>query len=124
VYAIAIYHCHDVCSGEFPPKPRGLDISRYFVYTITMKATLERIRTEAKALSTDDREVLLAVLDFDLRHDTPQPENVETEAAWDAEIDRRVDEMKAGSAKLLTSEEFFSVFSEARAMFKTQAASH
>jgi hypothetical protein len=32
--------------------------------------------------------------------------------------------MKAGSAKLLTSEEFFSVFSEARAMFKTQAASH
>jgi putative addiction module component (TIGR02574 family) len=89
-----------------------------------MKATLERIRTEAKALSTDDREVLLAVLDFDLRHDTPQPENVETEAAWDAEIDRRVDEIKAGSAKLLTSEEFFSVFSEARAMFKTQAASH
>jgi hypothetical protein len=89
-----------------------------------MNATLERIRNEAKTLSSDQREFLLVALDYDLHGDLKDDDDEEeVEAAWDKEIAKRVDEIKSGSAKLLTSEEFFSVFPEARATLKGPTAS-
>ena len=85
-----------------------------------MNATLERIRNEAKSLSPDERELLLAALDYDLHGDVADAES-EVEAAWDEEIAKRVAEVQSGSVKLLSSEEFFSVFAEARASMKPPA---
>ena len=87
-----------------------------------MNATLERIRNEAKALSSHERELLLVALDYDLRGDVTSDDEDEVEAAWDREIAKRADGVKSGAAKLLTSEEFFSVFAEARATLKLPAA--
>jgi hypothetical protein len=96
------------------PQVKALDRSFGLRYHEDMNTTLERIRNEAKALSTEDRELLLVALDYDLHGDVVT-EAAEVEAAWDAEIEKRVAEIKSGQAKLLTSEEFFSVFAEARA---------
>ena len=87
-----------------------------------MNATLGRIRNEAKAPSSDERGLLPVALDYDLRGDVTSDDEDEVEAAWDKEIAKRVDEVKSGAAKLLTSEEFFSVFAEARATLKLPAA--
>jgi Putative addiction module component len=82
-----------------------------------MNPTMERIRTEAKTLSQEQRETLLAALDFDLRgHDVAQedPES-EVSAAWDTEIQQRVTDVESGKVELLSYAEFSSVFDEARA---------
>ena len=86
-----------------------------------MNATLERIRNEAKTLSAHERELLLVALDYDLHGDAAE-EAAEVEAAWDEEIEKRAAEVAAGKATLLTSEEFFSVFAEARASLSRPAA--
>ena len=51
----------------------------------------------------------------DLHGDLTGEDHAEVESAWDDEIAKRVDEIKSDSARLLTSEEFFGVFAEARA---------
>ncbi|MES2709341.1 MAG: addiction module protein [Verrucomicrobiota bacterium] len=102
---------------------RILDNARPSCYTFGMNSTIERLRNEARTLSTDERELLLAAIDFDLRGETllTESEAAVTEAAWDAEIEKRVDDIKSGKIPLLTSEEFFSVFDEARAAIKSEA---
>ena len=47
-------------------------------------------------------------------------EAAEVEAAWDEEIEKRAAEVAAGKATLLTSEEFFSVFAEARTVIQAE----
>ena len=81
-----------------------------------MNATLEHIRNEAKALSSSEREMLLIALDYDLRGSDIQEDDSdeEIEAAWEQEIQRRIDEVESGKVKLLSEEEFLSVFEEAR----------
>lgn len=76
--------------------------------------TLEHIRAEARALPPDEREALLAVLDFDLSTEQAN-EAGSADAAWDAEIESRVAEIEMGSVTLLEHEKFISVFDEARA---------
>jgi hypothetical protein len=76
--------------------------------------TLEHIRAEARALPPDEREALLAVLDFDLC--TEQAGDTgKADAAWVTEIGSRVAEIETGSVTLLAHDEFISVFDEARA---------
>jgi hypothetical protein len=78
-----------------------------------MNAVLERIRIEARSLSPDERELLLVAIDHDLHGDVAE-EEATVEAEWDEEIAKRVSEVQSGTAKLLSRDEFFSVFAEAR----------
>lgn len=91
-----------------------------------MNAILERIRNEAKALSLEQRETLVAALDYDLRgsnlHDDSEDQS-DVEAAWDAEIKQRVDQIQSGEVTLLGYEDFMSVFDEARAEIKSRKGS-
>ena len=83
-----------------------------------MSTTLQRLRNEAKTLPLDEREALLAVLDFDLHSELAianTDDGTAVEADWDAEIDNRVTGIEAGQVTLLTHEQFMSVFDEARA---------
>ena len=80
-----------------------------------MNATLERIRKEARTLSPEQRETLLAALDFDLRGDAvAETEESETTDAWDSEIQQRVTDVESGKVDLLSYTQFISVFDEAR----------
>ena len=71
-----------------------------------MTATVERIRQEASQLPFDEREALVRVLELDL---DAAPSSLETpaeiEADWDAVIKTRVDEIEAGTAKLIPLDE-------------------
>lgn len=93
-----------------------------------MNATLERLRSEAKLLSTEERETLLLALDFDLRgsdfpnEDGPTAE-AEIESAWDDEIQRRAEDIVTGKVNLLSEEEFMSVFDEARSELSARDSS-
>jgi hypothetical protein len=76
--------------------------------------TLQHILAEVRTLPPDEREALLAVLDFDLSTEQAG-ETGQADAAWDTEIQSRVAEIETGSVTLLAHEEFISVFDEARA---------
>ena len=68
---------------------------------------MERIRNEAKALPLDEREALLAVLEYDLRCDHPRAAtDPEIEAAWDEEIASRMKEVEEGKVTLISAGEF------------------
>ena len=71
-----------------------------------MTATVERIRKEASLLPFDEREALVRVLELD-RDAAPasQETPAEIEAEWDAVIKTRVDEIEAGTAKLIPLDE-------------------
>jgi putative addiction module component (TIGR02574 family) len=64
-----------------------------------MSLSIEQIKSEAMKLTPDERADLA---DWLWVSATPR---VEVEAAWDAEISRRVAEIDAGTAKLIPSEE-------------------
>jgi putative addiction module component (TIGR02574 family) len=68
-----------------------------------MTTSVEELVKRARALSPQDRarlaEELLASLDED--------SDADAEAAWEQEIARRVDEIKAGRAKLISAEQVF-----------------
>jgi len=71
-----------------------------------MTATIERIRKEASQLPLDEREALVRILELDLdaapaSRDTP----AEAEAEWDAAIKTRVDEIEAGTVRLIPLDE-------------------
>lgn len=76
-----------------------------------MTTLVEELSQRARALSPEDRarlaEELLASLD-----QGPDPES---EAAWEEEIGRRVDEITSGRAKLISAEE---VFAETARIYK------
>lgn len=71
-----------------------------------MTATVERIRKEASQLPFDEREALVRVLELDLdAAPASQDDPAEIEAEWDAVIQTRVDEIEAGTAKLIPLDE-------------------
>lgn len=76
-----------------------------------MSTLVEELSARAKTLPPEDRarlaEEMLASLDQD--HDTVD------EAAWDREIERRVAEVEAGTAKLIPAED---VHAEARRLMR------
>ena len=79
-----------------------------------MSATLERLLSEAKSLSSNEREILAAALDFDTSGDEAG-EAAAVEASWDGEIASRVEGIESGKVTLLDHTQFMSVFDEARA---------
>ena len=56
---------------------------------------------------------LVKTLEEDLDRDE-KTAGADIEAAWDAEIKSRVDDIKSGKVKLLSQKEFDSAFTEAR----------
>lgn len=88
-----------------------------------MTAAVERLRQEASQLPYEEREALVRILELDLDASAPEnqtPSDIET--AWDAEIQTRVDDIESGKVKLLSQEEFDSVFAEARQRIAARAA--
>jgi hypothetical protein len=73
-----------------------------------MSASLEHLLREAKSLSSQERDILLAALASDADAHV-------AEAAWDGEIGNRIDEIKGGKVTLLDHGEFISGFAQARA---------
>lgn len=78
-----------------------------------MSTLVEELSAKARALSAEDRarlaEDLLASLE-------QSPESSTTaEAAWDQEIQRRVEDVKSGTAKLVPAEE---VYAETRRLYR------
>jgi putative addiction module component (TIGR02574 family) len=71
-----------------------------------MPATLEQVTNEARELSPQDREQLLARLIRDLEPvETLSTEEIER--AWDGEIARRLEEIDSGKIKSVPAEEVF-----------------
>jgi len=71
-----------------------------------MTAAVERIKKEIRSLEPSDIEDLLR--DLQNEYVMPSPDGADeasVEAEWDAEIDRRVQEIEDGSVRLLTAEE-------------------
>ena len=79
-----------------------------------MSATLERLLSEAKFLSSNEREIPAAALDFD-PSDGETGDAAAVEAAWDGEIKSRIEGIESGKVTLLDHAQFMSVFEEARA---------
>jgi putative addiction module component (TIGR02574 family) len=78
-----------------------------------MSTLVEELSAKARALSAEDRarlaEDLLASLE-------QSPESSTTaEAPWDQEIQRRVEDVKSGTAKLVPAEE---VYAETRRLYR------
>ena len=71
-----------------------------------MTATVERIKQEIRNLAPDEVDHLLRDLQNEYRMPSPDgDEEASIEAEWDAEIDRRVQEIEDGTVQLLTAEE-------------------
>ncbi len=70
-----------------------------------MTATVERIKQEIRGLDPSDVETLLRDLQNEYVMPSPVDDEASVEAAWDAEIDRRVQEIEDGTVQLLTAEE-------------------
>ena len=72
-----------------------------------MSTLVEELSARARALPPEDR----AQLAEDLLESLQEDSETEAEAAWDQEIERRVREVKSGTAKLIPAED---VHAEAR----------
>jgi putative addiction module component (TIGR02574 family) len=68
---------------------------------IAMPTLVEELSARAKTLSAEDR----ARLAEELLESLDQEPESEVEAAWDREIERRVAEVEAGTAKLIPAED-------------------
>jgi putative addiction module component (TIGR02574 family) len=68
-----------------------------------MTTSVEELVKRARALSPQDRARLAEELLTSLDEDS----DADAEAAWEQEIARRVDEIKAGRAKLISAEQVF-----------------
>ena len=71
-----------------------------------MSATLEQVAEEAKSLSLADRSALTRILIESLDAE-PAEDLAEVEQAWQAEVEKRVDEIKSGRVKTIPAEEVF-----------------
>ena len=71
-----------------------------------MSATLEKVAEEAKGLSLADRSALTRILIESLDAE-PAEDLAEAEQAWQAEVEKRVDEIKSGRVKTIPAEEVF-----------------
>ena len=76
-----------------------------------MNALIEELSVRARALPPEDRARLAEELLASLQDD---PES-EADAAWDLEILRRVEQVKSGTAKLISAED---VHAEARLIYR------
>lgn len=72
-----------------------------------MTAVVEHIKNEIHSLSPDEARELFQELrrDFPLIESEPTEDQASVEAAWDAEMDTRVQEIEEGGVQLLTAEE-------------------
>ncbi len=70
-----------------------------------MTATVERIKQQIRGLDPSDVETLLRDLQNEYVMPSPDEDEASVEAEWDAEIDRRVQEVEDGTVQLLTAEE-------------------
>lgn len=68
-----------------------------------MNATLERIRAEVRTLPPDERELLLAALDYDFSTGDSATED-EVEAAWERELEGRISAVRLGKVELVSTE--------------------
>ena len=71
-----------------------------------MSATLEKVAEEAKNLSLADRSALTRILIESLDGE-PAEDLADVEQAWQAEVEKRVDEIKSGRVKTIPAEEVF-----------------
>ena len=71
-----------------------------------MNATLEQVVEEAKSLSLADRSALTRILIESLDAE-PAEDLAEVEQAWQAEVEKRVDEITSGRVKTIPAEEVF-----------------
>ena len=71
-----------------------------------MKATLERVAEEARSLSLPDRSALTRILIESLDAE-PAEDLAEVEEAWQAEVEKRVEEIKSGRVKTIPAKEVF-----------------
>ena len=72
-----------------------------------MTADVERIKKEIRSLEPSDIEDLLR--DLQNEYVMPSPDGADAasvEAEWDAEIDRRVQEIEEGKVELISGEDF------------------
>ena len=76
-----------------------------------MPTLIEELSERARALSPEDR----ARLAENLLESLPAESESEAEAAWDREIARRVEQVKAGTARLFAAED---VHAEARRIYE------
>ena len=76
-----------------------------------MSTSVEELAAKAQELSPEDRARLAEDLLASLQ-DEPQSE---VEAAWDREIERRVEQVRAGTARLIQAED---VHAEARQIYR------
>lgn len=76
-----------------------------------MTSIVDEITLKARSLPAEDR----ARLAEDLLSSLQEDHDLAIEAAWDTEIRRRLDEVEAGTAKLIPAAE---VFAEVRRMLK------
>jgi len=78
-----------------------------------MTAIAEKIGDKVRHLPFAARVRLVKALEGDLDRDE-KTARADIQAAWDAEIKTRVDDIKSGRIKLLSQKEFDSAFTEAR----------
>ena len=71
-----------------------------------MKATLEHVAEEAKSLSLPERSALTRILIESLDGE-PAEDLADVEQTWQAEVEKRVDEIKSGRVKTIPAEEVF-----------------
>jgi putative addiction module component (TIGR02574 family) len=71
-----------------------------------MKATLEQVAEEAMSLSLSDRSALTRIL-FQSLDPEPADDAAEVQQAWQAEGERRVDEILSGRVKTVPAGEVF-----------------
>lgn len=69
-----------------------------------MSAVLKQIHELLPALTEQERAQLAHELIVSL--DGPEEDADEAEAAWEAEIERRLDEVESGKAKMVSREDF------------------
>jgi putative addiction module component (TIGR02574 family) len=71
-----------------------------------MKATLEQVAEEALGLSLSERSALTRIL---MRTLDPEPaeDGEEVQQAWQAEVEKRVDEILSGRVKTVPAAEVF-----------------
>jgi len=72
-----------------------------------MKATLEKVAEDALSLPARDRAALTRIL-IQALDAGPVEDAAEVEAAWQDEVEKRVDEIDSGQAKTIPAEEVFS----------------
>ena len=71
-----------------------------------MSATLKQVAEEARSLSLADRSALTRILIESLDAE-PAEDATEVGHAWQAEVEKRVEEIKSGRVKTIPAEEVF-----------------